>query len=82
MKFYDVSEHLPESGRILYCYSAVHGNYYIAKFNPARGWITQNDEPMVMITHWLDYDLPLPYPILEESDYEIAKKYGIKPRPI
>lgn len=82
MQWYRVQEHLPpetdewNNPRWVLAYSAVHHAYNIARFCPVRGWLSQDAEHFHVVTHWLDFDLPLPYPIADEIDYKLAKSLG------
>lgn len=78
MKWYQVSEHLPPEGKLFMVYSEVHGKYYYASFCSARGWLDQDKCSMKIVTHWCDFELPMPFPVLEQPDEELAKKYGFQ----
>lgn len=78
MQWMNVSEHLPDEGKLVLAYSAVHAEYYVAKWSAARGWLDQNDRSMTLVTAWNDVDLPLNFPVTDELDLELAKTYGFK----
>ena len=76
MKIYHVEEQTPPIGEFKQCYSQIRGLYYICKWNPVRGWLDQTGDYINSITHWFDYEFPMPYPVTDQVDEELAKHYG------
>lgn len=78
MQWIQVSEHLPEEGKLVLCYTEVIGAYFLSKWSASRGWLDQDGGDMRIITHWLDMEIPFTFPITFKIDEELAKKYGMK----
>jgi hypothetical protein len=78
MQWINVKEHVPEEGKLLLSYSEVYGSYLLAKWCSGRGWLTQDNEDIKIVSHWCDLTLPFTFPITEKPDEEAAQKWGLK----
>lgn len=78
----NVSEHLPtehgSNGKRKYvlAYSSIFGEYVLANFNPALGWVSTKNSRYEAITHWCDMDLYFPFECLTGFNDDEAEKYG------
>jgi hypothetical protein len=71
-----VSEDLPPEGKLVIGYSEVHHTYYICKWTAARGWLSQKDATVQIVTHWDNTQVDFSLQISDDPNKELAKKYG------
>jgi hypothetical protein len=78
MRYYEVEENLPDDAEYRLVYSEAFGSYHIAKFNPARGWLTTENYSIRVVSHWCDEPLPMPFTLTNSFDDEVAASYGFQ----
>lgn len=74
----DVAEHQPIEGEYFLVYSDVFGTYWVAKFNPRRGWENIENESLKHVSHFCDQPLSLPFEIRNCINYFLAEKNGFR----
>jgi hypothetical protein len=60
--YYRCEDHLPDCGRLYFCYSETFASYHLARFNPRSGWSASNGYQLAEISGWFDFELPMPFP--------------------
>ncbi len=76
-QWFEVSEHIPQEDKIVLGYSEVYGEYILCKWTATRGWLSQRDDHLPIITHWCDLELPLNFEVTGRANEEIAKKHHL-----
>lgn len=78
IRWYCVTEQLPEIDRWVLGYSKVFGAYYLCKFDPQAGWIGPGkSQSYKEMTYWLDQDFFMPFEFTNEIDEYLARQRGI-----
>lgn len=70
------SEVLPPENKPYLAYSEIYGNYYVCKFSPVFGWVSDKNTQLGSITHWFDADIEFPWKIRNAFSRKIAAKYS------
>jgi hypothetical protein len=62
MRWYDVDEHTPPPYKMIPVYSSITDHYLFAQWSPQVGWLDGDMDRLKAITHFLDIDIPMPFP--------------------
>ena len=79
-RWWEVSEQLPDEGRLVIGYNDTYQSFQVCQFSPRKGWSDADGDRLRGIDYWLDADINFSFtPIKKEKikKKEKTSRFGL-----